>query len=108
MSNLSDAYSQPTVNPWEEGREPEIKPIITVRSKSKYKCQDCNLDNPQFFWIKQSVWEEAGFKIYLDGMFCLSCFSKYLKRPITLDDFDDNGPCSNDAIKFMYALGHIK
>jgi hypothetical protein len=76
-----------------------------MKRRPPFKCSDCGYDNPQWFFVKQSVWEEAGFRGYDDGLFCLSCFSKLLKRPMTLDDFDDNGPCSNDAIKFMYELG---
>lgn len=74
----------------------------------RWNCKDCGLINPQWFWVSQATWEEAGLKLYKDGIFCLSCFVNRLKRPMTLADFDDNGPCSNDAIKFMYALGQIQ
>ena len=83
----------------------EVKAQREAKYKARWNCKDCGLINPQWFWVSQSVWEEAGLKLYNDGIFCLACFAKRLNRPMTLNDFDDNGPCSNDAIKFMYNVG---
>ena len=75
------------------------------RLRPPIKCIDCQRDNPGFFWVKEMVWRLAGFRDYKDGIICLSCFAKRLGRPLTPNDFDDSGPCSNDAVLYMYAAG---
>ncbi len=79
-----------------------IQPIKWRKKQPPRDCIDCGKSNPGFFWVKESVWKEAGFQNYNDGIICLSCLAKRLKRTIVPEDFDDNGPCSNDAILFMY------
>ena len=71
----------------------------------KTKCMDCGRLNPGWFWVKPTVWSEAGFRTPNNGIICLKCFSK---RPMTIDDFNPDGPCSNDALMFMYAMGQVQ
>lgn len=81
-------------------------PYPNFREKPKWSCIDCGRDNPGFFWVKDSVWKEAGFQKYNDGIICLQCFVSRLKRPLIIDDLDDSGPCSNDALHYMFKLGN--
>lgn len=76
----------------QERREEEIPDPTRpgVGPAGLWFCMDCLRQYPGWFDVKQSVWQEAGFKKYRDGIICVWCFEKRLGRPLLCEDLSSS------------------
>jgi len=69
-------------------------------------CIDCSRKSMAGFMVTDEVWHEAGFHGFNDGVICLECIQKRLKRPLTIPDIHD---CLLSAwlIKLIYRSRYV-
>lgn len=77
----------------------EKNQILGPRAHPRFEqCQDCFTHVPGYM-VYPEVWAEAG--LFIKGACCVTCLSKRLGRPITMDDFN------HTPTNYMLALGYL-
>lgn len=54
-------------------------------------CVDCDINTVtigEYYMVNEHVWTQTGMGPY-DGMLCISCLEKRIKRQLTSEDFSD-------------------
>lgn len=61
-----------------------------AEGRARWLCMDCDVDtyaNEQYYMLRPGLWRSINHKV--DGMLCLACVERRLRRGLTSRDFTD-------------------